>query len=369
MHPIYPETVGCVADPPHGWDQSRNQFNGGANDGFMRAYQEAAGDMIPPHVMGYYDRKVLPVSWALADGNTICDRWFSSVMGPTWPNRFYLHTGQSGGNKSNDPLATPIASIYDRLDAAGIAWSYHYADVPFLPLVRDIVPNIPLEFFFEDAKAGKLAPVTMIDPGFTFNDDHPPHHPLLGQQFIASIYQALATSPQWEKILFVVTYDEHGGFFDHVPPPKAPDERAAEGFDQLGFRVPTIIAGPWVKKGHVSSTQYDHTSVLKHIENMFGLEPLTQRDAAANDLSDAIDTERMAKNEPEPPIELPAVVLDESVMDPACMAARVKTDLEIAVERGIIPAAFDRRRHARDIAFFIGDYLAAHGKGGIRRGK
>jgi phospholipase C len=312
----------------------------------------------------------LPVSWALADAYTICDRWFASVMGPTWPNRFYLHSAQSGGLKGND-VPNPIwPTIYDRLDAAGIEWMYYYSDLPFIATLGN-TKNLQLEFFYEDAKKGVLPPVTVIDPSFGMNDDHPPHHPMLGQQFIASIYQALATSPLWNNCLLVVTYDEHGGFFDHVPAPKAPDDRVAEGFDQLGFRVPTLIAGPYVKKGNVSSTVYDHTSVLKHIENMFGLAPLTARDAAASDLSDAIDQARLAAGTPEPPIELPMVVLDESTMDPTCRtgAQRVKTELEIVVEQGLIPRHLDRRSENRDLAFFIGDYLASHGIGGIRRGK
>jgi phospholipase C len=290
---VYPETVYCVPDPPHGWNASHEQNGAGMNDGFLRAYQEDHGTGVPPHVMGYFARADLPVLYSLADAYTTCDRWFASVMGPTWPNRFYLHSAQSGGYKTNDfpPQAWP--TIYDRLDAAGVDWMYYYSDLPFL-LTLGNSRNQPIDTFYEEAKAGQLRPVTVVDPSFGLNDDHPPHHPLLGQQFIASIYQALATSPHWNNCLLVVTYDEHGGFFDHVPPPKAADDRAAEGFDQLGFRVPALLAGPYVKKGHVSSAVYDHASVLKHIETMFGLEPLTARDAAANDLSDAIDQARLA---------------------------------------------------------------------------
>ncbi len=365
---IYPETVFCVPDPPHGWNASHEQFNAGMNDGFMTTYEEDHPG-IAPYVMGYFERSHLPVYYALADAYTTCDRWFASVMGPTWPNRFYLHTAQSGGQTSNDFPTDPWPTIYDSLDAAGIDWMYYYSDLPFL-LTLGNSRNQPIDSFYEEAKAGQLRPVTVIDPSFGLNDDHPPHHPLLGQQFIASIYQALATSPHWNNCLLVVTYDEHGGFFDHVPPPKAADDRAAEGFDQLGFRVPTIIAGPYVKKGHVSSSVYDHASVLKHIETMFGLAPLTARDAAANDLSDALDQTRLAAGQPEPPVELPVVMFDESMLDPACMSAkRHKTELELAADAGIIPAHLDRRRYDRDLAYFIADYLASHGKGGIRRGR
>jgi len=377
---VYRESVLCVADPPHGWDSSREQFNDGANDGFMRAYQDDQGLDIPPHVMGYFVREDLPVTYALADAYTSCDRWFCSVMGPTWPNRFYFHAGQSAGLMSNDSPEEPMTTIYDRLNEKGVEWEYYYTDLPFLLLLGPtlhIKPAAP--GFFDAAAAGTLPPVSIIDPGFALNDDHPPHHPGLGQQFISAIYQALATSPLWQNILFVVTYDEHGGFHDHVPPPKAADDRAADGFDQLGFRVPTLIIGPYVKTGHVSSVQYDHTSVLKHIETMFDLEPLTARDAAASDLSDAIDAERLAAGDFSPPITLPVVDLDASMIDDSCKSmgglpkppaprSHPKSDIELYADRGLIPPQHDLRHLRYETAFYIGDYLARHGLGGIRRG-
>lgn len=365
---VYAESVFCVPDPPHGWDSSHLQFAAGMNSAFVTEY-EADHPGVAPYVMGYFQREQLPVSYALADAYTTCDRWFSSVMGPTWPNRFYLHAAQSGGLMSN-AVPPDFPTIYDKLDAAGIEWMYYYSDLPFIATMG-ITQNLQLEFFFEEAKAGQLKPVTVIDPSFGLNDDHPPHHPLMGQQFIASIYQALATSPHWNNCLLVVIYDEHGGFYDHVPPPKAADDRAAEGFDQLGFRVPALIVGPYVKKGYVSSTVYDHTSVLKHIENMFGLTALTARDAAASDLSDAIDQERLAAGAPEPPVELPVVMFDESMLDASCMAAasKHKTELELFADAGLIPPELDRRKYNRDLALYIGDYLERHGLGGIRRGQ
>jgi len=367
---VYRETVFCVPDPPHGWDGSHEQFGTtGMNDGFMREYQDSHGDDIPPYVMGYFQREDLPVSWALGDAYTLCDRWFSSVMGPTWPNRFYLHTAQSGGRMSNEIPPSILPTIYDRLNEAGIEWMYYYSDLPFIALLSQ-TQNLPIEFFYEDAKNGTLPPVTFLDPSFGLNDDHPPHHPLMGQQFISSIYQALATSPHWNNCLLVVTYDEHGGFFDHVPPPKVADDRAADGFDQLGFRVPTLIVGPWVKEGHVSSVVYDHTSILKHIETMFDLEPLTARDAAAADLSDAIDADRMAANEPKAPITLPAIELDASDIDDACrtiIGRSQKSDIEIYADEGKIPKDVDLRHLRSETALYIGDYLRKHGLGGIRR--
>ena len=115
---------------------------------------------------------------------------------------------------------------------------------------------------------------------------------LATQALIAAVYNALAQSPQWKNCMLVITYDEHGGFFDHVPPPTGPDVRPE--FQQRGFRVPTMVIGPYVKQNYVSSVEYDHTSALKHLQTAFGLEPLNERMNAANDLTDCIDMERLA---------------------------------------------------------------------------
>lgn len=371
--PIYRETVHCVADPPHGWDSSRAQWGGGACDGFVRAYQEEVGAAVAPHVMGWFGREELPVTWALADAYASCDRWFCSVMGPTWPNRMYLHTGQSNGRKNNafpENGGFDWPTIWERLTAAGIDWAYYYSDLPFLALFPAVGTDRlwRLEDFFEDAEAGRLPAVCVVEPAFGSNDDHPPHHPMLGQMFLSSVYTALATSPQWKNCLLVITYDEHGGFFDHVPPPKAVDERAADGFDQLGFRVPTLVVGPYVKPGYVSSVVYDHTSVLRHIEKTFGLPPLTMRDAAANDLSDVLDAERLARGDWAPPIMPPPAYVDESTLDDACRqgSALKPTDLERYADAGYLPRALDLRPSLHDRLRRIGDFLARHGVGGFR---
>ncbi len=252
----------CVPDPPHGWDPSHAQFDNGSMDGFV-----LAGDKVHPgdrNVMQYLTRRHLPVSWALADSYSTCDRWFASVLGPTFPNRYYWMTGTALGVRNDTLLpAGKLPTVMTRMAEAGLSWDIFYSDLPFVGLMGNgIETNLPatrvktIDQFFTQAAAGKLANLTYVDPPFSNSDDHPPHHPILGQQFIASIYRALATSPQWDRCLLVVTYDEHGGFFDHVAPPKATDERAAEGFDQLGFRVPTLVVGPYVKPGHVSSPTF-----------------------------------------------------------------------------------------------------------------
>ena len=371
---VYRETDHCVADPPHGWGSSRAQMNAGANDGFLRAYRAShEGEKLLPYVMGYFGRDDLPFMWAVADQYASCDRWFSSVLGPTWPNRFYLHSGQSGGRMDNRFELADWRAVQHQLTEAGVPWTYYYGDLPFVALFKDIEPSFLVRFgvrFFDAAAAGQLPPVTFIDPifGVNGNDDHPPHHPIRGQALLASIYAALAASPQWKNTLMVVTYDEAGGFFDHVPPPLAADDRAEAGFDQLGFRVPAVVAGPYVKPGHVSSVVRDHSSVLAHLSGMFGLEPLTARAAAAADLSELIDQDRLAARDPATPAEMPAIEIDESTIEQEC-SGREPTDLERLADTGFFPPELDQRHRSRELLYEIGDALERLNAGRIRRGR
>jgi phospholipase C len=367
----------CVPDPPHGWTSSHNAFAGGANSGFVIAHQQSHGDSRMTHPMQYLTRSHVPVSWALADEYTICDRYFCSVMGPTWPNRMYWHSGSSGGVNTNDLPTGGFTwpSIYHRLDDAGVPWRYYYTTIPVLAIVDTLDKTgrlFLLQDLYRDAAKGTLPPVTYIDPGFNLNDDHPPIHPIYGQMFLASIYAALASSPQWERTMLVITYDENGGFFDHVPPPTTADPYAAQGFGQMGFRVPTLISGPYVKQG-VSSTVRDHCSVLAHIEGMFGLPTLNERTAAANDLSDVIDVDRVAAGKPRPPITLPAIELDESQLGADCTMISERLHQhpmhELADRYPQRFAGYDHRHLWRDQLYLIGDYLDSHGLGRIRRGR
>lgn len=338
----------CAIDPPHGWTAARSQFNAGANDGFVTAHQRSHGSRTAIEPMQYQTRETMPVTWELADHYTTCDRYFCSVMGPTWPNRMYWHTGQSNGINSNDLPTQGFnwPSIHHRLDEAGVPWAYFYGNIAVPSFIMDL-PGIldrlfPFTQFHDQALAGNLPPVVYIDPAFYTNDDHPPLHPILGQQLIASIYTSLALSPQWKECTFIITYDENGGFFDHVAPPKVPDDFAAQGFDQLGFRVPTTVVGPYVKPGHVSSVQYDHTSVLKHLEKLHNLRPLTTRSTAANDLSDCFDLERMAHGAWRKPVMLPAINLDDWPMSAACVPQGGLANVVNAHDHPVLAAADQR---------------------------
>jgi phospholipase C len=355
---IYPETARCVVDLPHSWNNSRIQFAEGRNDGFVAAAEESNGLELAGETMGYLTRDQIPIIHALADHHAISERWFCSVLGGTWPNRFYTLAGQSGGEKRNNPSGDySFFNVFDRMQSAGRTWATYYNNVAFGFLFPRNYSAMfrSIEAFFEDAAAGTLPNLTLVEPIYGLNDDHPPGHPLAGQIFMATIYDALAKSPQWNRTLFIVTYDEHGGFFDHVPPPKAPDERAAEGFDQLGFRVPTVVAGPWVKKSHIERSQHEHTSILALLTTLFGTRPLTMRDAAAADMTAFIDFERIEKEDPLPPTELPVVEADDSVIyAPECRHELFgrkfitgQPELELFLDANPIPE--DRRNRSEQI--------------------
>ena len=357
----------CVVDPPHGWDELHNSWNMGMNDGFVKQFQ-TSDSTTDTSVMQYLTSNELPITWALADAYTSCDRWFCSLLGPTLPNRAYWHAatsfgiGPDGLNSDGTPAldqngkpvdantlilnafsnGVPVPTIYNSLHDADVEWAYYYGNLAVLSLLGNPGPyQIDLgkndgtgnirRFgdyqgmagqFFTDCKNGTLPPVVYIDPSFYVDDDHPPIHPINGQQLLAAVYTALAKSPQWNNIMLVVAYDENGGFFDHVAPPTTMDDtaknfpKAVTGFDQCGFRIPALVVGPYAKQNYVSSVVYDHTSAIKNIENIHGLPSLNSRTGAANDLSDCIDMERLMKGQPAPPITLPTIDLNEFPQDP-----------------------------------------------------
>ncbi|MBN93149.1 MAG: phosphoesterase [Deltaproteobacteria bacterium] len=340
---VHPADKNCIEDPPHSWTSSHNQFNDGANDGFVSEHHQRHGDEEAHRVMGYFDRSTLPVFYALADAYALCQRWFCSLMTSTWPNRFYMLAAQNGGVFGNSAATVPdgdggeerlvFPSIFDRMTDAGVPWGVYFSNAPFSMLLPSIQPSnetfTTLDDFFTDAAVGALPRFTFLEPAYGRNDDHPPTHPVAGQVLVASIYEALASSPHWSRCLFIVTYDEHGGFFDHVPPPTAADALADEGFDQLGFRVPALVAGPWVRSGHLSDTVYDHTSILALAELLWELEPLTERDAAANDLTDLLDQERLLADAPAEPAVLPVVEANEDeIYAPECLYSPVREHSE-----------------------------------------
>lgn len=275
------------------------------------------------------DPALVPVVSTLARSFTVCDRWFSSVPGPTWPNRFYVHAATSNGYFESPTdaqslqgfLATrfQMRTIYENLTAAGRTWTVYFGDhaqaFAISSLHQFAADNFRrLDTFAADVAAGSLPsysflePVYMGAPGSPASDQHPPHHLLDGERLIAWVYDTLrANEAVWRRSLLVVLYDEHGGFYDHVPPPATvpPDDASAASagfkFDRLGVRVPALLVSPWIRKGRVDHQVYDHTSLLATIKTLFGLPQfLTRRDAQANTLADAnfLDTPRPAADMP-----------------------------------------------------------------------
>lgn len=354
----YPAEVDCLQDdPPHGWGTGRDQFAEGENSGFVQSQADRHGPEEAHRVMGYFGRDKLGPLYAMADKHVLCDRWFCSQLASTWPNRFYSHCADNGGEHGNDFSEEPFPSIYPSLEAAGVSWGNYYSNVPFMFLLRDVLPgeNIKeFETFYEDCALGLLPQVTILEPAYGRADDHPPCHPVAGQILMSSVYKALAESPLWERCLFIVTYDEHGGFFDHVPPPTAADDREGEGFEQLGFRVPTVVCGPWTKEATVDSTVYDHASILAFLERRFGVQPLTARDAAADDLWGVFDLDRIAAREPMEPATMPVIEVDEEeIYAPECAYGSLfrgpsdsvtgQPELEAFADEHLAGTRFDRR--------------------------
>lgn len=300
-------------DPAHSHSKSLAQFNNGANDGFITTWegklsQEEYDEKIG-WPLGYYKRDQLPAFYPLADNFTLCDRWFSSVLGPTWPNRFFSHAATSEGQFGNDKTLAG-RTIYNIVEEAGLSFAtYHQVIYYFMVLLEQadagrFILDFDLERFHVDAENGTLPNVTVVEPDYAFNDDHPPQDVRQGQAFVTGIYEALRRSPQWERTLMVVFYDEHGGFYDHVAPPKTEgDTRASEGFDQLGFRVPGILIGPLVKRGHVMHTVVDHASIPALISEIFQIDHINERARKAGRFDDAFDLELIdERNRPTPPV-------------------------------------------------------------------
>lgn len=291
-HQLY-DWQGCgFNDPDHSYDGGRVQLNGGRCDGFRKGRND-------DYALGYYTREQLPTTAALVDNFTIFDGWFCSIMAPTYPNRFYTHAAATD-RIENTMNISKLPTIWDRLAAAGIAANYYFSDLPFLGLWAEKYFSIsrPIELFFAQAAAGTLPAYSYLDPFFLgedqggSNDDHPHADIRRGQALIANVVRAVTSSPLWARTVLIVTYDEWGGFFDHVAPPLLPDAftpTATEEHNLAGFRVPTYLVSPLSPRGQVAKGQFDHSSIIKLLTWRFGLQSLTPRDAAAANPASVLD--------------------------------------------------------------------------------
>ena len=293
------------------WDASHLQYAGGRNNGFIGP--ESSSDW----AMAYYTGEEIPFYYSLARTFPLCDRYFSSVLAQTYPNRRFLLCGTAFGLIATDTSSLtevpPNGTIFDRLDAHGISWASYATNVSTLYVISDIVKKNPdriktIDQFHADAKSGSLPAVTYVDPNILTSTEESPQDISLGEYFVSTVVASLLNSPAWDRTLLVWTYDEHGGYYDHVPPPPAipPDDIAPVltaanqpgGYDRYGFRVPTVVVSPYSKPHFVSHTVYDHTSVLKTIERKWNLPAMTYRDANANDLLDCLDLKKRAFADP-----------------------------------------------------------------------
>ena len=264
----------------------------------------------------------LPVINELAREYAIFDHFFCSHPGPTWPNRMYMLSGTSAGSTETSPWYRnvegqlfPQRTIFHQLAEQKRTWKNYYNDTPWEMFMEAIAHNPqhtrPLTEFFHDASAGTLPSFSWINPSSGINtttgvgssDQHPDHDMRAGEQLIKALYEAVRAGPGWNHTLFVVTYDEHGGFFDHVPPPEGvppPGDHQASypdrffRFDRLGVRIPTIVASPWIPRGRIESeppkaqrprsdSQYELTSIIATARKLLRMEatPLTDRDGWA----------------------------------------------------------------------------------------
>ncbi len=322
-------------DPDHSGSSVDEQLaDGGA--GFVKNFARIAGERAraadeqapdPGLVMGYYGPEQLPVYDHLASAYCVVDRWFSSVPGATWPNRLYAMTGQAAGSRNDiSPPIYGLPSFVRHLDEHDVSWRWYsfdpatlrladpeyrlerhdhfaFVDQRSLSLQEEIAGKIFEEgpSFLDDAANNELPSVSWIDPRFkdlkvlgpNSNDDHPPSDVAAGQDLVLRVFQALRSSEAWKSTLLLITYDEHGGFYDHVPPPAAADERPE--FQRLGVRVPALLVSPYCAAGSTATKllgddfHFDHTSIIKTILTRFcnkdgKIPAMTERVQAANHL-------------------------------------------------------------------------------------
>ena len=320
-----------AADPHHDTPDVLAQIENNCQGfvaNFAKAYpQSTAAERA--QIMAYYPQGSLPVMHTLAENFLICDHWFSSLPGPTWPNRFFVHSGTCKGHITmpqghyiQNEHCYDQNTIYDELDQKNISWAIYHHGMPHALLLTHLWLK-PEKFhrmscFFDDAKQPEknFPQYVFIEPSYAGadqNDQHPPTDIRRGEYLIAQIYNALRSNEElWKTTLFVLLYDEHGGFYDHVYPTAAvpPDQFVSEySFAQYGVRVPALLISPWVKKGYVD-TVFDHTSLLKTLIEKWGLRPdqLGKRVEAASGFRSSLQELNQVRQDVPAPFDLSKLV-------------------------------------------------------------
>jgi phospholipase C len=326
-----PTTCQLTSKPSQTWLDSHVQFDNGRNDGFVLS---GSG----PVAMGYWDGSDQPFYYSLARVFPIADRYFCSLPGQTFPNRRYLISATSLG-MINDTLPAltdypPNGTIFDKLDGAGVTWKDYFTTLsttelyPPLYLKNLGTKVVPIAKFFADAAAGTLPGFSLVEPDYGTQSEEDPQNIASGEQFAASVIEAVMAGPGWEQSLLIWTYDEHGGYYDHVRPPRAlapdmvppavpPGESAYNGFTQYGFRVPCALVSPWARPHYVSHEVFDHTSVCALVEAKWNLPAMTYRDANAKPMLDMLDLRHPAFRQP------PALAQPLLATDPGALACNI----------------------------------------------
>ncbi len=350
--PVYSFVIPTTAQAPEvtqTWNATHEQIDGGKMDGFVRSVES-------DEPMGYWTEDVLPFAYSFARTFTIANRWFCSAPCQTYPNRRFLMAATAYGdiatdNESLEDPPPPNGTIFDRLHAQEISWNNYFTDLPQTGIIPSIIEKyptniVPIAQFFADCAAGTLPSVSFVDPEFgvltdiggplssvpgieaitgkldtTGGDEESTQNMAYGEYWAYKAVNAVLHSPAWPRTLLIYTYDEHGGYYDHVPPPPAipPDEIPPEltpgdvpgGYNLYGPRVPGIVASPYSKPNGITNVVHDHTSVLATIEAKWNLPALTYRDANAKTVLDFLDLSQAAFLEPpsitEPPAPVEAV--------------------------------------------------------------
>ena len=330
--------------PTQSWNASHIQWDRGTCDGFVRSIEQTLPGSDASVAMTYWEQEDLP--FAMADypaKGTIFD--LLGAHGISWANYHYLsqvrvnwrRLSHAWGLNFFRVLGGLLAALFPQLIPAVQRKLQATADLYPLGFIRSVNHLRPMSQFWQDARAGKLPAVSIVDPDFGRCSEENPQDIQAGEGFAAKVINAVMNGRGWPKTLLIWLYDEHGGYYDHVAPPDAPEPDDVPGqnpmrrfflawllnftsygkrikaidtgptaYDRLGFRVPAVIVSPYAKREHVTSTVYDHTSILKLIERKWNLPPLTRRDAAANDPLDALDFQRPPSFLTPPPLPGPA---------------------------------------------------------------
>jgi phospholipase C len=322
-HRLTPEYQGCGhPDPGHGWESGRVQFNGGKIDGWLKE-----GSDTDEFALGYYADGDLGFIQPAAKDATVFDRFFCSLLGSTFPNREYMWAAQSYGKKDNSlpveeagfPWETTLMAA---VEAQGASVRYFFNDLPAGGLwgQEGMAHSSRVEEYYSRCADGTLPNVSYVDPPFKdggggdgiSGDEHPHGDVRIGQAYMSDVVHAFMDSPQWERGAIFVVYDEWGGFFDHVRPPRVPDIRNSRNLDedygQMGFRIPALVLSPYARRGHVDHGTYGFESIIKFIRYRFGAKALTRRDAYARNIGYAFDWEGKPRLEP-PELPDPANVV------------------------------------------------------------